>query len=532
MCYAVSSGAARDLITVLPYVGQCVFGPNHAQENLAMLTSLETRQSPNMRVDSAERAELRRRMTRPQRHRLLHGYPLAAAMPRIVEGRRRESFLPEFNPERGLLVGVLPHSFCNPAVAGCGFCTFPHEVFSRRKAAEVIDHVVREVEQTLRAQPSLAGRSISGLYFGGGTANLSPPEPFRTLCRALRGAFDVSGAEVTLEGVPAAFINRRPSLVDILREELPARHCRLSMGIQTFDRGRLRQMGRLGFGDAGTFREVVRLGHDRGFTVSGDLLFNLPAQSPGQMEDDVRSAFEIGLDHIGLYHLVLFDGLGTAWSRDPALVGSLPNNKEAAANWLELWALLHELGFYQTTLTNFERRELRGDDRRFVYEELSFRPDRFDMLGFGPTGISFAGSDFGAVKVMNPDASSEYVSAVAQGGPAWNRAFVYDPTDFRGFHLIRRLAALRIDRLDYRSFFGSDPLADFPREFEALQEEDLVDVRDEAIKPTPVGMFYADSIAGLLTRRRQVRRESDQELWNSLRAAEHDRVNDNAHGHM
>ena len=40
--------------------------------------------------------------------------------------------------------------------------------------------------------------------------------------------------------------------MDILNEELPARHFRLSMGIQTFDKDRLRQMGRLGFGDAGS----------------------------------------------------------------------------------------------------------------------------------------------------------------------------------------------------------------------------------------------------------------------------------------
>ncbi len=185
-------------------------------------------------------------MLRPQRHRLLHGYPLAAAMPRISEAPDWHSILPEFDPDRGLLVGVLPHSFCNPAVAGCGFCTFPHEAFTSRKAAVVIDHVVREIEQTLRARPGLAGRPIAGLYFGGGTANLSPPEPFRRLCRALSQAFDLSGAEVTLEGVPAAFLNRRPLLVDILREELPARHFRLSMGIQTFDRDRLEQMGRLG----------------------------------------------------------------------------------------------------------------------------------------------------------------------------------------------------------------------------------------------------------------------------------------------
>ena len=172
--------------------------------------------------DSAGHIELRRRMQRPQRHRLLHGYPLAAAMPRIAEDRRRDAILPEFDPRRGLLVGVLPHPFCNPAVTGCGFCTFPHEAFTSRKAAEVIDRVVREIERTIQVRPGLAGRPIAGLYFGGGTANLSPPESFPTALPHLAGAFDVSAAEVTLEGVPAAFLNRRPLLVDILREELPA----------------------------------------------------------------------------------------------------------------------------------------------------------------------------------------------------------------------------------------------------------------------------------------------------------------------
>src|SRR5271156_2807570 len=199
-------------------------------ENPAMLTTIDTPRSPHA---SAERNELRRRMQGPQRHRLLHGYPLAAAMPRIAEDQHRDTILPEFDPRRGLLVGVLPHPFCNPAVAGCGFCTFPHEAFTSRKAAWAIDHVVREIEQTLQARPDLAGRPIAGLYFGGGTANLSPPEPFRKLCRALAWAFDLSAAEVTLEGVPGAFLNRSPLLVDILREELSARHFRLSMGVQT-----------------------------------------------------------------------------------------------------------------------------------------------------------------------------------------------------------------------------------------------------------------------------------------------------------
>lgn len=475
-----------------------------------MLTSINTPRSPNATGVAEGRTELLRRMRRPQRHRLLHGYPLAAAMPRVAEDRPREAILPEFDPGRGLLVGVLPHPFCNPAVAGCGFCTFPHEAFAARKAATVIEHVVREIEQTLRARPSLAGRPIAGLYFGGATANLSPPGPFRELCRALAGAFDVSDAEVTLEGVPSAFLNRRSLLVDILREEFPARHIRLSMGIQSFDPGRLSQMGRLGFGDAGTFREVVHLGHERGFTVSGDLLFNLPAQSRNAMMDDIHHAVDIGLDHLGLYHLVMFEGLGTAWSRDPALVASLPSNEDAAENWLQLRGQLLGLGFDQTSLTNFERREFRGRDRRFVYEEFGFRPSHFDMLGFGPSGISYAGHGSTAVKAINPDGADAFVNAVGRGGPAWDRAFAYTPGDLRIFHLTRRLAALRIERRAYQDDFGTDPIADFPREFDALKRERLVEVTDDTIRPTALGMFYADSIAGLLAWRRLEHRAIDR----------------------
>ncbi len=140
------------------------------------------------------------------------------------------------------------------------------------------------------------------------------------------------------------------------------------------------------------------------------------------MIDDVRRAVEIGLDHVGLYHLVMFAGLGTPWSRDPGLVASLPTNEEAADNWLALRGLLLELGFDQTTLTNFERRELRGDDRRFVYEELGFRPDRYDMIGFGPSGISFANSGQTAVKVINPERASDYIAASGRDRPTWDRA--------------------------------------------------------------------------------------------------------------
>jgi oxygen-independent coproporphyrinogen-3 oxidase len=464
---------------------------------------------------------LRHRLRKPQRHRLLHGYPLAAAMrPRGSGDPAKDVF---FDPHAGrdLLVGVLPHPFCNPAVAGCGFCTFPHEPYHAGRAGEVVEHVVREIDGRLVRQPALARRRVAALYFGGGTANLTPAGPFRLLCRRLAAAFDLSGAEITLEGVPAYFVVRQPLLMDILREEMPARHFRLSMGVQTFDEGRLRQMGRLAFGRADTFARVVEQAHARGLTVSADLLFNLPGQSLRAMCQDVEHAVRIGLDHLGLYHLVLFRGLGTAWSRVQAMLAGLPMNEQAARHWLTLRELLFKRGFVQTTLTNFEKACYQGDGRRFLYEELSFQPERHDMAGFGPGAISFAaaGPFTGGLKVLNPDAAGAYLAAVRNRQSPWDRYFEYDATDLRIFYLTRRLAALEIDRRLYARLFGTDPLADFASPFRALLKEGLVEVTPTAVRPTPRGMFYADSIAALLA-------------WRQTQARRQQSGNDNGRGHM
>jgi len=124
-------------------------------------------------------AEVARRRTLPQRHRLLQGYPMAHHLRQLNSG---ESVDRIFNiletAVRPCIVGVLPHPFCNPAVKGCGFCTFPQESYRNSTAEQVVAEVVREVSAWKWNKP------VEALYFGGGTANLTPPEPFRALCRA------------------------------------------------------------------------------------------------------------------------------------------------------------------------------------------------------------------------------------------------------------------------------------------------------------------------------------------------------------
>jgi oxygen-independent coproporphyrinogen-3 oxidase len=428
------------------------------------------------------------------------------------------------DPESQLLVGVLPHPFCNPKISGCGFCTFPHETFSALKSTAIARAVEQEIHNRLSEQPDLQNTPVAGLYFGGGTANLTPPQAFRLLARRLSEAFDLSDAEVSLEGVPSKFVRGEPLLIDVMQDEMPARHFRISMGIQTFSEQRLGQMGRLAFGRPSTFASVVEAAHQRGMTTSGDLLFNLPAQRVADMRDDVKQAVEIGLDQICLYHLVMFRGLGTVWSHDETLLSTLPSNEEAADNWLSLRQYLIDSGFQQTSLTNFERSDL-VDARRYRYEPISYESGRCQVLGLGPAGISYSPSSDGcyALKTINPESSAEYQQSVRSREVTWNRYFQYHRRDLELLHFARRLAALHIDKAAFSQAFGTSAWKRYSEKFDLFVTEGLLDDNYQAYSLTPRGMFFSDSIAALLAEGRWEDRSDLPRAGSS---------NDNSYGHM
>jgi oxygen-independent coproporphyrinogen-3 oxidase len=83
----------------------------------------------------------------------------------------------------------------------------------------------------------------------------------------------------------------------------------------------------------------------------------------------------------------------------------------------------------------------------------------------------------------------------------WNKVFVYRNHDQKVLWLTRRLAALNVDRGVYRQLFEKYPEDDFAAEIAAFADAGLVTKSDDAIRPTPKGMFYADSVAALLATR-------------------------------
>jgi coproporphyrinogen III oxidase-like Fe-S oxidoreductase len=438
--------------------------------------------------------DLAHRMQGPQRHRLLQGYPMPGLM---KEFSTPNPVIPD--PSRKLIVGILPHASCNPSVLGCGYCTFPHESFQRSKVSQTVKAVISEIESS-----PLAGRKVEALYFGGGTANLTPSEDFEGLCAQTAECFDLHGSEVTLEGAPVYFSLSHRTHLASLRRHFRESSLRLSMGVQTFDLAQIERMGRSHIGHPRQVAAAVRVAQKLGISTSADMLINLPGQTPAHMRSDLLQASELGFSQICLYHLVLFRGLGTPWSADQDLLKALPNNHLAFENWQEMRQLLLSLGYRQRSLTNFERQD------NYRYEECSYTPQRYDGAGFGPAALSTYtdSSTHTAVKWMNPESSQAY-----REGSQSRRCFVYGQTDLRLLHLTRNLAKLQVSIPDYQHQFGTTPQQDFPEEFSALNRAGLIEVGPTTIHLTLSGMFYADSVAGLLASRRirEIRRGANNE---------------------
>jgi putative oxygen-independent coproporphyrinogen III oxidase len=223
----------------------------------------------------------------------------------------------------------------------CPYCDFnSHEAREAVPEARYVDALLADLEQAL---PGVWGRPIRTLFFGGGTPSLFSPESIdRFLCGARSLLPLTADAEITLEANPGTFEQGRFAAFRAAGID------RLSIGIQSFDRGMLAAIGRVhDDGDAHRAVEIART-HFENFNL--DLMYALPGQSPEQALADVRTAVASGAPHISAYHLTIEPN--TLFHRHPPVV---PDDDDAAAMQEAIEATLAGAGYEHYETSAFAR---------------------------------------------------------------------------------------------------------------------------------------------------------------------------------
>jgi menaquinone C8-methyltransferase len=195
-------------------------------------------------------------------------------------------------PKPGIPYLVYIHvPFCEELCPYCSFNRFP---LDRPLAREYFDALSRE----LRMYADL-GFDFASVYVGGGTPTVLPEEAARLL-DDLAAMFRIR--EVSLETNP----NHLTEPILAMLKDCGVN--RLSVGVQSFDDGLLKQMERYRkYGSGEEIRGKLKSIMGVFDTLNVDMIFNFPTQDAAMVDRDLEILEEIGADQVTFYPLMVSD---------------------------------------------------------------------------------------------------------------------------------------------------------------------------------------------------------------------------------
>ncbi len=205
----------------------------------------------------------------------------------------------------------------------CPYCDFnSHETQGAAPEARYLDALRADLEAAL---PLVWGRRVHSVFIGGGTPSLFSPAGIDRLIGDIRARLPLEpAAEITLEANPGTFERER------FKAYRAAGVTRLSVGVQSFDDGALKAIGRVH--DAAQARAAVAEAASAFATFNIDLMYALPGQSLAAMRADLDAALAFEPPHLSVYHLTVEPN--TAFAVKPP---ALPDD-DSASDMLDLIA--------------------------------------------------------------------------------------------------------------------------------------------------------------------------------------------------
>jgi putative oxygen-independent coproporphyrinogen III oxidase len=190
--------------------------------------------------------------------------------------------------------GVYVHwPFC---LSKCPYCDFNSHV--RHAPIDEARFLRAFKSEIAHAAARAPGRTVSSVFFGGGTPSLMAPETAGAILDAVARHWSVApDAEVTLEANPTSVEATR------FRGFRAAGINRVSLGVQSLDDAALAQLGRLH--SAREALEAVAVARDSFERFSFDLIYARPEQTPEAWRAELDRALDENSEHLSLYQLTI-----------------------------------------------------------------------------------------------------------------------------------------------------------------------------------------------------------------------------------
>jgi len=271
----------------------------------------------------------------------------------------------------------------------CAYCDFYSVAVQSGLAARYITALRKEIQ---RRAP---GR-LSTVFIGGGTPSVLPPGSISTILACLsEHAHIIEGAEVNVEANPESLT------LEFIDEVKGCGVNRLSVGVQSFEDGLLRMLGR-----PHTSAEALgalELLKESGLDFSLDLMYSIPGQTPGAWERTLKTAIGLGPCHISAYELTIEHGTALDTLLSDGRI-STPDEGKALAMYDRAKNLLTGAGYEHYEVSNYALPTKRSRHNMNYWM-------RGEYLGLGPGGVSFVEGK----RTRNLPDVSGYCEAIERG---------------------------------------------------------------------------------------------------------------------
>ncbi|MEL7119533.1 MAG: radical SAM family heme chaperone HemW [Bacteroidota bacterium] len=280
--------------------------------------------------------------------------------------------------------------FCKQA---CHYCDF-HFSTSMRQKSSVVDALTEEM---ILQKEYLPGKTLTSIYFGGGTPSLLTIDELNQLFERIDQLFERSqGIEITLEANPDDLTEEK------LKELAQTPINRLSIGVQSFFDVDLQFMNRAH--NASEAINCIKLAQKVGFNnLTVDLIYGTPTLSNEMWLENIMTLVNLGIPHISSYCLTVEPKTALAHFVKTGKVEAVDDTK-AAHQFDMLINTLIQKGFEHYEISNFAKPGMHARHNSNYWLGVPY-------LGIGPSAHSFDGKN----RQWNISNNVMYIKAIELG---------------------------------------------------------------------------------------------------------------------
>ena len=382
------------------------------------------------------------------------------------------------------MAGLYVHvPFCRSRCVYCGFYS--------TTLNSLHDRYIEALGQEMSLRRNYLGEPILTIYIGGGTPSTLSDDALQRLFALIRQfvarqngykgmlageeADVFSGLEVTVECNPDDITPEKAACLRRLGVN------RVSMGIQTFDDGRLRFIRRRH--TARQACEAFRCLREHGFgNISIDLMFGFPNETADDWQRDIEEALLLEPEHISAYSLMIEEGTPLKAMADEGKIEET-DEETSRAMFETLCTLMTSAGYEHYEISNFARQGFRSRHNSSYWRAVPY-------IGLGAAAHSYDGTS----RQWNVDNIDDYINIIGIGKVPCERELLDTPTQYNDLMTtaMRTKEGVSLEYIEQK--LGKKYLEYIMKEAEKFIDKGLLTLSDNRLSLSHEGIFISDSI--------------------------------------